>query len=153
MKLAEPLEALEKLIDSGANAATVKNFISSLREQYEAAEREHAELANKHSKLCETHVNLQTEHQRLIGENRQAKADRHGEALMPEELSILRLLDKESGFVYAEDIPESLHIEIGRLRWLLGRLVKSQHVYETVNVPPRYQIDEKGRDAVHKPGT
>jgi hypothetical protein len=64
---------------------------------------------------------------------------------------VLHYIDTANDYVYAKAVSEALKIDASRTEWLLGRLVQSQHIYETPNVPARYKIEQKGRDAVHDP--
>jgi hypothetical protein len=64
---------------------------------------------------------------------------------------VLHFIDAANDYVYAKGAAEALKIDVQKAEWLLGRLVQSQHICQTPNVPSRYKIEQKGRDAVHNP--
>ena len=75
-----------------------------------------------------------------------------GDDLIEDERRALAFIDPlipPDQYVYADAVAEALKIVIARANWILGRLTQSKHLFETPNIPPRYRIEQKGRNAVH----
>lgn len=75
------------------------------------------------------------------------------QALTEEMRRVLHFVDSANDYVYAKTVAESLKMDLPKTEWLLGKLVQSEYIYETANVPSRYMIEQKGRDAVHDPSS
>ena len=86
----------------------------------------------------------------LVAENAKIK----GDDLIEDERRALAFIDPlvpPDQYVHADAVAEALKIEIARANWILGRLTQSKHIFETPDIPHRYRIEQKGRDAVHNP--
>jgi len=94
--------------------------LADLKRRYEALEVEHAKLSGKDL----------TEEQRCA-------------------LAFIDSAVAPNQYVYAETVAEALKIEIARANWLLSGLAQSKHLFEMPSSPPRYRIEQKGRNAVH----
>ena len=104
---------------------------------------------------------LKTENQQLKTQLENARAeikrfkqkDEDFKKLMPEELWILKFLFNHTrDHVDGDTIMQKLNIDEERADYLLGRLIESGYICETGDMPPRYMIEPKGREAIfHRP--
>jgi hypothetical protein len=69
----EQLNALDKLVVDRAPIGTIRNLISSLREQAEAEANRTAELVVTNQKIVAEHAQLATEHAKLAAEHTKLK--------------------------------------------------------------------------------
>ncbi len=78
-------------------------------------------------------------------------AELEGRNLIPEERLVLQVLNAARDYVTAEAVAQALKLEVQRAEWLLGRLVRSEHVTETSYAPAQFIIRQKGKDVLYNP--
>lgn len=69
-------------------------------------------------------------------------------ALSAEAITVLKFLESREHNVKAEMVADELGIETGRVSYILMKLRKEAYVYEVLT---GFQIDDKGREALHGP--
>ena len=70
----EQLDALDKLVVNHAPVGTIRNFISSLREQAEAEAKRAADLLVTNQKIVAEHAQLEAEHAKLKAQQLEAES-------------------------------------------------------------------------------
>jgi hypothetical protein len=78
-------------------------------------------------------------------------AQLEGKDLIPEERLVLQVLEAARDYVSADAVAEVLQMEVQRVEWLLGRLVRSEHIAETSFAPSPFIMRQKGKDALYNP--
>lgn len=66
-----------------------------------------------------------------------------------EELRVLRFIDQARDYVESDEVSRALGVSPSRADYLLEKLTASGHLHDTVNVPARYKIQQKGRAVIH----
>jgi hypothetical protein len=78
-------------------------------------------------------------------------AELEGRNLIPEERLVLQVLNAARDYITADAVAQALKLEVQRADWLLGRLVRSEHITETSYAPAQFMIRQKGKDVLYNP--
>lgn len=135
-------DTTKEIVRIGITAGLSKDVIDLLEKKLALLTDELALVHRKNAEFQAENAQLRQQLQRL-------QPVSHG--LTDEQMHVLRHMDEARDYVYADGVAQALGIAGSRADYLLGQLSQSEYIYETPNIPPRYMIEQKGRDAVHNP--